>query len=120
MRLEQDVDAPLLLLGIDIIRLARCRGTGPGRKALDMNDVELDFFEQVEGEHELLFGLTRVAHDHIGRDRQILDRRPRVADDGAILVARVTPAHLLEDDVIGRLEGQVQMLADPWEIPDGE
>ena len=69
LRLQQDVDAPLLLLGIDIVRLARCRGTGPGRKALDVNDVELDLFEQLEGPHELLLGLTRVAHDHIGRDR---------------------------------------------------
>ena len=40
-------------------------------------------------------------------------------DDAAVLVAGVAPAHLFEDQVVGRLERQVQVLADPGQVADG-
>src|SRR5579864_1004571 len=67
--LEQDVDPTLLLRLRYVSGVARGGRARPGREALDMHDIELDLLEQLEGAPELVFGLTGIAEDHVGRDR---------------------------------------------------
>src|SRR5207244_9499389 len=97
-------------------RLAGRRRAWSRRKALDVDDVELDFFQQGQCSLELLLRLTRIANDDIGRDGEVGDDIAGVGDDRTVLVDRVATAHLLEDGVVAGLEWQVQLLANPREV----
>ena len=69
--------------------------------------------DEVERAREHLFRLGRKADDEIGAEDDVGPRRAQRVAEADRVLARMAPLHALQDQIVARLQRQMQMRAEP-------
>lgn len=85
------------------------RGSGPGAVGEDVQEGEPRVLNEGQGVLEGRFALGGKAGDQIGAEGCLWTRTSHRRGQGQGVGARVPPLHALEDEVVARLQGEVQV-----------
>ena len=109
---------PLLDDSIGNRRHARGRGAGPGAVRKHMNKGEPAFLDQIEAAAKHVLGFGRKTRDQVGAERQLRAQRAGPVRDLNRIGAQMPPLHTLQDQVVARLQRQMQMRHQPLLLGD--
>ena len=83
-----------------------------------MQEGEIACVDQRQRALEHLLGLGREARDEIGAERDIRPQPPHLRAELDRVVSRMPPLHPLQDQIIARLQRQMQMRHQPFVVRD--
>ena len=105
-------------LGERIVHLRR-RRSAPGRENKGEQRVVAHLFDEAHRILKFLLRLAGEAHDDVAGQHQIGHDGAAVLHQGQVLGAVVVAVHGLQNPVVARLEGQMELLADLGVFGDG-
>ena len=83
-----------------------------------MQEGEIALLHQILRTREHLLGLGRKARDDIGAERDVRPQPPHLRAEIDGVVARMPPLHPLQNQIVARLQRQMQMRHQPLVIRD--
>jgi hypothetical protein len=101
------------------LRHAGCRRAGTGRERKYMQMREAAVFDKVERPLEHVVRLGRKAGDDIGAEDDVRSQAAHARAEGGCIGARMPALHALEDHVVARLQGKMQMRHQAWLVRKG-
>ena len=92
---------------------------GPRRERKDVQMGEPAFVDQVERARKHRLGLGRKARDDVGAEHHVRPQPPHLVAERDRVGAQVPPLHALEDEIVARLQRQMQVRHQPRVIGEG-
>src|SRR5512146_1108336 len=114
----ETAQAPAGLVGRNGIRQGSGAGTGTRGKPEGKGGIVADFFHHGEGLLEVFFRFPGKPDDEVGGEGDPGFRPPQGFDLGKVPVPRVSPPHERKDPVGTRLQGEMHVGAELFDLPE--